>query len=57
MKEKGKSSPMLQLNLIILLLNVLLPHPLCGSALLLIAGEWFLQSMGVTGDEQIPVLT
>lgn len=57
MKAKGKNSPILWLNLIILLLNMLPPHPPCGSALLLIAGEWSLQSMGVTGDEQIPIRT
>lgn len=42
MKANAKNSPMLRLNLVILLLNVLLPHAPCGSALLLIAGEWFL---------------
>lgn len=47
---------MLWLNLIILLLNVLPPHPLCGFALLLLAGEWFLHSTGVR-DEQILALT
>jgi len=54
---KTKNSPMLWLNLIILLLNMLTPHPPCGSALLLIARERLLQRKGVTGDEQIPVLT
>lgn len=43
---------MLQLNLTILLLTVLPLHPLYGSVLLLIAGEWLLQNMRVAGDEQ-----
>lgn len=63
MKAKERESLMLQFNLNIVLVNVLPPsphvavRPVMNSALLHIAGEWSLQSMGVTGDEQIPVLT
>lgn len=55
-KAKVKTSTMLQLHLIILLVNVLPPHPLCGSALLLTAGEWFLQSAGIRDEQTRPSL-
>lgn len=54
--QKEKTSPILWLILIILCSTCFLSTP-CGSTLLLIADEWFLQSMGAPGDEQIPILT
>lgn len=39
------------------LLNMLPPSLPRGSTLLLIAAEWFSQSTGAPGDEQIPILT
>lgn len=56
MKAKGKTSPILLLILIILCSTRSHSIP-CGSTLLHIADEWFLQSMGAPGDEQIPILT
>lgn len=52
MKAKGKTSPILWLIWIIFCSTCSLSIP-CGSTLLLIADEWFLQSMGAPRDEQI----